>query len=98
MPKKSSVLCHRCEQLDWNDLSLEIKEQLPELHRGKEEEKCEFCAMLLRVAEKTPDRDWVEFDRVVSGLRMDKSPSLPALTVHRIPSEFHYFNVFHPQG
>jgi serine/threonine protein kinase len=91
MPKKSSVLCRRCEQLDWNGPSLEFKEQLPELQRRKKEEKCEFCTMLLRIAEKKPDRDWIEVDRVVSGLRMDTSPGLPSLTVHRLPSKFHCF-------
>jgi hypothetical protein len=62
----------------------QISCSLAELRRRKDDERCEFCAMLLRMAEKSPNKDWVEFERVDSGLRMNKSPDLPVLIIRRI--------------
>lgn len=88
LPKNtSSILCKSCRS-DLSALDFKINCPLAELRRRKEEEGCEFCAMLLRTAEKFPNRGWVEFDRVESGLRMNKSAGLPVLTIRRTSGRF----------
>lgn len=82
-PGKNSVLCDRCSQLDWYDATFKLQDSLESLRRKKIEEKCELCTMLLRVAERVPNSNWVEFDRVSSGLRLNKSNNLPVLTVRQ---------------
>jgi hypothetical protein len=89
LPKKSSALCDRCRPLDWNAPTFEINDSLAGFRIKKEDDRCELCAMLLRIAEKTPTTDWVEFDRVDSGLRINKSPTLPVLTIRKTSGELY---------
>jgi serine/threonine protein kinase len=87
LEQKTSILCDSCVSLNWKADTLEIKDSLAELRRRKVEERCELCAMMLRIAEKTPNMDWVEFDKSGSGLRINRSAGLPVLTIRQISGE-----------
>jgi hypothetical protein len=84
LPKQeSSVLCNLCRSIDLNDSDSKIKCSLPELRRRTVKESCEFCLLLLRTAGGLSERDWVEFDIVTSGLKMNKKAGLPVLTIRQ---------------
>jgi serine/threonine protein kinase len=88
LPEHVSSLCGRCETLDFSRADIKIKWSLAELRTRARNLHCEFCALLLRTADKSPNKDSVEFDKFSSGLRMNRTPGLPALTIRRTAGRF----------
>lgn len=87
----SSTLCERCKSLDLGNPAISIEWRLAELRTRVTKVRCDFCALLLRAAERSPHKkDIVSFDKISSGLRINKSPGLPALTIRRIPGRFSF--------
>ncbi|KAK0100158.1 hypothetical protein ONS95_008497 [Cadophora gregata] len=78
---RSSKLCQCCRKIDFNDLNANTGRPLTPL--CTDNTGCEFCAMILRGADRYPDLDWRELTLSESGLKPKKSPGLPLLLVRR---------------